>query len=118
MRPRPSDSDEMSQDDEGGTVHLSRVDAEALISDPTRSPPRPPAPASKPVLDPAARTSRRLFEGLSMSSAGLELGISVGLGALFGAWLDGKFGTGPWVMVGFLVLGVVAGVRGVTPAVA
>lgn len=59
-----------------------------------------------------------MFEGLSASSAGLELGISVGLGALFGRWLDGELGTEPWMLLLFLAIGLVAGFRGVLRAVA
>jgi len=114
MRSMPVHSDEMSQDDDGGTVHLSRVDADALLADPSR--PLPPPP--RPDIAPAARSARRMYEGLSASTAGLELGISVGLGALFGTWLDGKLGTGPWMMIVFLVLGLIAGFRGVLRAVA
>ncbi|HEX2692318.1 MAG TPA: AtpZ/AtpI family protein [Kofleriaceae bacterium] len=109
----------MSQDDDGGTVHLSRMDADAMIADPARPlPPRPVPPASPLDVDPVARSSRRMFEGLSASSAGLELGLSVGLGALFGSWLDGKLGTEPWMLVVFLILGLIAGFRGVLRAVA
>lgn len=66
---------------------------------------------------PAARDGRRAYEYLSNSSVGLELGISVILGMLFGYWLDRKLGTEPWMMLLFLVFGVVAGMRGVVRAV-
>ncbi len=66
---------------------------------------------------PAARDGRRAFEYLSNSSVGLELGISVIIGMLFGYWLDRKIGTEPWMMILFLVLGLVAGMRGVIRAV-
>ena len=33
----------------------------------------------------------------SLSTIGLELGLSVGLGYLGGEWLDGKLGTEPWL---------------------
>jgi len=59
-----------------------------------------------------------MYEGLSASAAGLELGISVAIGALFGNWLDGKLGTAPWLLIVFLILGVIAGFRGVLRAVA
>jgi ATP synthase protein I len=71
-----------------------------------------------PVLDPAARASKKMFDGLSASSAGLELGISVAIGALFGAWLDGKAGTAPLLLIVFLIIGLIAGFRGVLRAVA
>lgn len=72
----------------------------------------------RPVIDPAARQGKRAFESLSASSVGLELGISVILGLLAGYGLDGHFGTGPWLMLLFLALGLVAGFRGVLRAVA
>jgi hypothetical protein len=107
----PIHSGEMSQNSERGPVHPSDVHADGL---------RPITPPARrlPAIDPAARQSKRLYDGLSASSAGLELGIAVGLGALFGAWLDGKLGTAPWGMLVFLVLGLIAGFRGVLRAVA
>jgi ATP synthase protein I len=105
----PSHSGEMSQDSERGPVPRTDV--------PPRCP-TPPALAPAPAIDPAARMGKRIYQGLSASSAGLELGISVGLGALFGSWLDGKLGSEPWMMMVFLVVGVIAGFRGVLRAVA
>ena len=66
---------------------------------------------------PAARDGRRAFDYLSHSSVGLELGISVVIGVLFGYWLDRKLGTEPWMMLLFLGFGLVAGMRGVLRAV-
>jgi ATP synthase protein I len=75
-----------------------------------------PSPVSGP-LDPAARRTKRAFNALSASSIGLELGISVAIGLWFGWWLDGKLGSAPWMMLAFLLLGLVAGFRGVFRAV-
>jgi F0F1-type ATP synthase assembly protein I len=108
----PIHSGEMSQNSARRPVHPSGVDAERYPLEPR------PVPKLTPAVDPAARQSRRMYEGLSASSAGLELGISVGLGALFGAWLDGKLGTEPWMLLVFLALGLIAGFRGVMRAVA
>jgi ATP synthase protein I len=110
----PLHSGEMSQDSERGRVHLSDVQADGL------RPALLPAGHARrsPAIDPAARQSKRMYDGLSASSAGLELGIAVGLGSLFGAWLDGKLGTEPWMMLVFLILGLIAGFRGVLRAVA
>lgn len=114
----PIHSGEMSQNSARGRVHPTGVQANT---------PRPEGPSVTPsetvpkltrALDPAARQGKRMYEGLSASSAGLELGISVGLGALFGVWLDGKLGTDPWLMLIFLALGLIAGFRGVLRAVA
>ena len=109
----PSHSGEMSQDSERDRVHLSGVPADRLRPELV-----PPGRRLSPAIDPAARQSKRMYDGLSASSAGLELGIAVGLGALFGAWLDGKLGTAPWMMLVFLILGLIAGFRGVLRAVA
>ncbi len=43
------------------------------------------------------------------SSIGLVLVISITIGYFFGSWLDSKFGTGPWLMLVFTVMGIVAG---------
>lgn len=107
MQTAPRHSGDMSQDSLRDRAHRSGVDADA----PGESKPAP-------VLDPAARSSRRMFDSLSASSAGLELGISVALGALFGRWLDGELGTEPWMLLVFLILGLIAGFRGVLRAVA
>jgi F0F1-type ATP synthase assembly protein I len=43
------------------------------------------------------------------SGVGLELaGATAGL-ALLGYWIDGKYGTTPWVMLGGVVIGIVGG---------
>jgi len=44
-----------------------------------------------------------------LTLAGLELGMTVALGAVGGMFLDRKFETSPWLMLGGLVLGVAAG---------
>ena len=69
------------------------------------------------VIDPAARTGKRVYNALSASSIGLELGLSVVIGLLVGYWLDQKLGTQPWMMLLWLVLGLVAGFRGVVRAI-
>jgi len=106
----PVHSGEMSQDSERGPVHPSRVQADA---------PAPVTPARlTPAIDPAARASRRMYEGLSASSVCLELGVAVVVALLFGMWLDSRLGTEPWMMLVFLCFGLVAGFRNVLRAVA
>ena len=47
----------------------------------------------------------------SLSTVGLEIGLSIVLGYLGGQWLDGKLGTEPWLKwIGF-GLGLAAGAR-------
>ena len=75
------------------------------------------APKLSPALDPIARRTKGAFQYLSSSSVGLEMGISVIIGLLFGRWLDGRIGTAPWMMILFLCFGFAAGIRGVMRAV-
>lgn len=75
-------------------------------------------PAHRNTVDPAARTSKKVFEGMSASSIGLELGIAVVLGTLGGIWADSTFGTEPWLMLVGIGFGCFAGFRGVLRAVA
>jgi ATP synthase protein I len=60
-----------------------------------------------------AKATRDVYRTLSLSSVGLEMGISVILGLLFGRWLDGKLGTEPWMLILFCALGLAAGFKGV-----
>jgi ATP synthase protein I len=82
-----------------------------------------PAPLHRNVvtagtkLDPAARRSKRAYDALSASSVGLELGISVIVGLLGGYYLDRWLGTSPWMLLLFLVFGLIAGFRGVMRSV-
>lgn len=43
------------------------------------------------------------------SSAGLVLVISTILGYEAGSWLDGRFGTSPWLMLVLTLMGITAG---------
>ena len=60
----------------------------------------------------AART-RAFYKTLSATSIGIELAVAVLVGALTGWWLDGKAGTSPLLFFVFLILGCVAGMRGI-----
>jgi len=68
--------------------------------------------------DPAARTAKRAYNALNASAVGLELGLSVGIGLLVGYYMDKWLGTQPWLMLAWLLFGLVAGFRGVFRAVA
>ncbi|CAN5894852.1 hypothetical protein BH11MYX2_BH11MYX2_23840 [soil metagenome] len=81
---------------------------------------KPGAPATTETADFSIRGARRerySVANLSSSSVGLELGISVILGLLGGYYLDQRLGTTPWLMLACLLLGLVAGFRGVVRAV-
>ena len=73
---------------------------------------------SRRTADPAARTGKRAYNALNASSVGLELGVSVGLGLLAGFYMDKWLGTEPWLMLLWLLFGLVAGFRGVFRSVA
>jgi F0F1-type ATP synthase assembly protein I len=76
-----------------------------------------PAHRSGVSIDPASQRTRGMYNVLSASSVGLELGVSVVLALLCGIWLDGQLGTEPWMMLLFLGFGLTAGFRGVLRAV-
>lgn len=44
-------------------------------------------------------------------TVGLDLGLSIVVGLLGGQWLDGRFGTAPWLMIAGFLLGATAGFR-------
>jgi ATP synthase protein I len=55
---------------------------------------------------------RKLFKQIGyLSAAGLELAISIALGAVGGLLLDNWLGTKPYLMLVGLVFGVIAGFR-------
>ena len=45
---------------------------------------------------------------ISTSAVGLEVVLSVGIGALFGLWLDNRFACRPWGLLFGFVVGIVA----------
>ena len=55
---------------------------------------------------------RERFQTLRLASVGLELALSVVIGFFVGYWLDERFDTGPVLSLVFLMLGTVAGMRG------
>ena len=55
------------------------------------------------------RENMRLVTEISAGT--LELGVSVGVGALLGYWLDSWLHTAPWMTLLWLVAGVIAGFR-------
>jgi len=56
---------------------------------------------------------KKLYKrAMRYSAVGLEMGFSVAIGVAIGYGLDRYFHTGPWLTLIFLILGVVAGFRG------
>ena len=72
---------------------------------------------NRSVIDPAARTGKRAYNALNASSIGLELGLCVAIALLAGFYLDKYLGTTPWMLLLWMLLGVVAGFRGVFRAI-
>ena len=50
---------------------------------------------------------------IQFSAMGLELGISVIVGLFVGDFLDKQFDTEPWLLLLFLIFGLIAGFRSV-----
>jgi F0F1-type ATP synthase assembly protein I len=66
--------------------------------------PLPPDGPKRPLVT-------RLSENLSLSAVGLEIGLSVAIGALAGYWLDEKLSTGPYLTMVGLLFGVAAAAK-------
>lgn len=98
MQPAPSHRGDLSQDSALEPVHRSSVKPKAFE-------------------DSASKRTRGMYQALTASSVGLELGVSVLIGLLGGMWIDGQLGTDPWIMLVGLVIGFIAGFRAVLRAV-
>jgi len=59
--------------------------------------------------DRRSRTAASVRRIADASSVGLGFPIAIGIGYLFGHWLDGLFSTSPWLTVVFSAFGIVAG---------
>jgi len=55
------------------------------------------------------RTSGAIRRIADASSIGLAFPIAIAIGYFLGQWLDGMFGTAPWMMAIFTIFGIVAG---------
>lgn len=55
---------------------------------------------------------KKLYKrAMRYSAVGLEMGFSVAIGVAIGYFLDRYFHTEPWLLLIFLILGIVAGFR-------
>lgn len=53
--------------------------------------------------------TKKIFRTLGLlSTAGMAMAFSIGIGALIGHYLDKKFDTGPWFFIIFLIFGIIA----------
>jgi len=59
----------------------------------------------------AGRTKqlRRARIWLDVSIIGIQFPVAIALGYFFGRWLDGLFGTHPWLTIIFALFGITAG---------
>jgi len=57
------------------------------------------------------KDGKQLKSFARVGALGIELALSTVIGLLLGRWLDGKFGTEPWLTLVGLVFGVIAGFR-------
>jgi ATP synthase protein I len=58
------------------------------------------------------KETKKLIRTLSyLSTVGLSMALSVGIGALIGHYLDTRFQTGPWLFFVFLGFGIAAAFR-------
>ena len=64
------------------------------------------------------KASREAFRSARHASVGLELGVSVIIGCLFGLWVDDQLESKPWGLFGGLALGLVAAVRSIMSTLA
>ena len=46
---------------------------------------------------------------LNVSIVGIQFPVAIAIGYFFGRWLDGLFGTGPWLAIVFVIFGIIAG---------
>jgi F0F1-type ATP synthase assembly protein I len=74
--------------------------------------PSPHPGAGERVLPIMDQETRKLIRTLGqLSTVGLTMAFSIGIGALIGFYLDGKFGTRPWLFFVFLGFGIAAAFR-------
>ena len=83
-------------------------------SEPKKSPKLPSEPKEFTAARDEEAEHSSQASGLSMAMRlGTELVVATMIGAGAGYWLDGYFGTEPWLLIIFLVFGAVAGFRNV-----
>lgn len=83
----------------------------------SKSPDSPAISRPSRIQGDVATKTRDAYRSWSASSVGLEMGIAVIIGLLFGRFLDGRLGTEPWLMIVFTGFGMAAGLKGVFRAV-
>ena len=59
-------------------------------------------------MEQAPNKTTSLVFAMKDSSLGIEMGLAIVFGILVGRWLDGKFGTTPWLLLLCLGFGIAA----------
>lgn len=85
-----------------------RIDDDAPLPDPRLAPLVPPDPAREA---PPRLAAMKAMGGVG--TLGLEVGLSIMVGLFGGQWLDGRFGTSPWLTALGFGFGVAAAVRAI-----
>jgi ATP synthase protein I len=62
-------------------------------------------------------TRRYIRELAYFSTIGLSVALSIFIGLAIGLYLDGRWGTSPWMTLSFIVLGILAGFRNIGLAI-
>jgi ATP synthase protein I len=52
---------------------------------------------------------RQASNWLNASIVGIQFPVAMGIGYFWGKWMDGLFGTKPWLTIIFSIFGVIAG---------
>ena len=74
-------------------------------------------PSEDPRPEPDREASDRgLMPIWRLSSIGIEMAVAIFVGWLMGHYLDKWLHTDPWMMIVFIILGVVAGFKGMVAA--
>ncbi len=60
-------------------------------------------------MAPRTKQLRRARIWLDVSIIGIQFPVAIALGYFFGRWLDGLFGTHPWLTIIFALFGITAG---------
>jgi ATP synthase protein I len=71
----------------------------------------------KPPDDPLKSAARGRFEAMrtfgQIGTVGLSFVLAIVIGVALGTWLDRLTGWSPWFLIGFFILGFIAGVLNV-----
>ncbi len=73
--------------------------------------PNEPGPDASETPEQRARRIAERRKAARASAMGIQFAVSIGIGAWAGSWLDGKFDTGPTLLIVGVLLGATAAFR-------